>query len=366
MSELRGRDTEYTVRPFEDGDLDGFLELYSRVFDTDRDRAWFDWKYGDNPYVDHVPILLADRDGQIVGARPFFALDMAVDGHRELALQPADAMVHPDHRRRGLFTRMTEAAIERYTAGDPAFFFNFPNHRSAPGNLKLGWERVADQPTYYRIQDPTGMGLDGSATWTGVAGRLARPLLRAYNWISDVRFDGVDGVTVARHDSVPTSTMASIAAPRTRNGIHVWRDERFYDWRFDNPSWDYVAYVAEDGDRPVAGLVVGTETGSGPTTVKVTDVAPTPDGTASDGVTALLHRVVEEHRDADLVAAPSSLPRSTVAKAGFRSDDRPPLTNVATQTTHVARSLGDGWVVDGLDVRDATNWRFTFSEQDSS
>lgn len=367
MSSEATREPEYIVEPFDAADTEEFLDLHSRIFDPDHDRDWFAWKYGDNPYVDHLPILVAKRDGDLVGARPFFALDVLVDGERHLALQPGDTMVHPDHRRQGLFTRMTEAAIERYTDGEPSFFFNFPNSQSGPGYLKLGWKTVAEEATYYRIQDPSAVGLDDSGSGlASVASSVAKPLLDGYNRFSNARINGDSGVAVTRYEDVPPSVMAEIDGERSPGGIHVARDEQFYGWRFGNPEWEYAAYVAESRGDPVAGMVVGTSVGSGETTTKITDVTPLPPELDDRVLEALLARLVTDYSDSDVLAAPAILPRSTMRAAGFHRDDEPPLSLQANQTTHVVRSLTGDWTMDGVDLTDEDSWRLTFSEHDTS
>jgi len=371
MSSEATHEPEYVVEPFDPADVDEFLDLHGRIFDPDHDRDWFAWKYGDNPYVDHLPILVAKRDGDLVGARPFFALDVLVDGERHLALQPGDTMVHPDHRRQGLFTRMTEAAIERYTDGEPSFFFNFPNGQSGPGYLKLGWQTVAEEATYYRIQDPEGVGLDGSGSaLASVASSVAKPLLDGYNRFSNARLRGDSGVTVRRHDAIPASLLASIDDDDDDGpdrGIHVARDQQFYQWRFGNPEWEYAAYVAEVHGDPVAGMVVGTTVdGGGTTTTKVTDVTPLPPALDDGVLEALLVRLVADYPDADVLAAPALLPRSTMRAAGFLRDDQPPLSLQANQTTHVVRSLTGDWTMEGVDITDEDSWRLTFAEHDTS
>lgn len=367
MSRLDQRESGYVVRSFRPDDLDEFLDLHSQIFGPDCGREWFDWKYEDNPYVDHVPIIVAEADDALAGARPLFALDMSVDGDRHLALQPGDTMVHPDHRRQGVFTRMTEAAIDRYSDGDPSFFFNFPNQQSGPGYLKLGWESVADQATYYRVQNPPTLLEQGSdASWASTVGRALGPLVGGYNRLSNARLGSPDEISVRRFESVPSDTMAALASNRGGDGIHVMRDEQFYDWRFDNPTWDYAAYVAERAGEPITGMVVGTTDEPGYTTTKVTDVAPLPREAPDDGLEALLRRLVSEYDDSDLLAAPPAMSQSAVRRAGFHGDDRPPLSYVGDQTTHVVRTLTGEWTVDGVDITDEANWRLTFSEQDTS
>lgn len=166
--------SDYEIRFVEPGDRNAYLDLYQAVLDQPKSAEWFEWKYEHNPYVDHVPIVIARAGDEIVGARSFFALEMRVDGDPRVDLEPCDTMVRTDYRRRGLFTRMTELAIDRYEGRYP-LFFNFPNRDTLSGNLDLGWKVVSDRPHYYRIESPAALVAerDGPATL-----RLAADALR--------------------------------------------------------------------------------------------------------------------------------------------------------------------------------------------
>ena len=357
--------SEYEIRRFEPGDADGFLSLYATVMGERKGRDWFAWKYADNPYVDHVPIVVGTLDGEIVAARPFFALPMRVGGEREVALQPADTMVHPDHRRRGLFTRMTERAIERY-AGDHPLFFNFPNDRSRPGYLKLGWETVSERPTYYRIQRPEAVGnalSDRPAV--RLAGTVGAPVVRGHHRLRDRTAPDPSGIAV-RPESEPAATLAAVAATASPDRLHAVRDERFYRWRLGNPDWEYTAYVADGETGPEAAVVVGRGTDRSLTTVKLTDAVPL--GTAADGaLAAALRRIVADHADADLfVAPPQGIPVSVLRSFGFHADTSPPLSLLTSRTTHVVRTLTGDWTHHGRDVTDPDSWLLTFAEADTS
>lgn len=391
---------EYHVRRFRADDVDAYLDLQAAATGGADDRARFAWRYEDNPYVYHLPILVAERadggaDGDLVAARPFLALELAVDGRRHLALQPCDAVVHPEHRGRGLFGRLTEAALDAYRDCEVSFVFAFPpaddghgvategdgrggategdggprvratadcrDGATAADYVELGFERVGDHPTYYRVQDAGVL----ARAWSGrvsAAARALQPVVDGYNGLSNRRLRPPSAVTVERYDSVPAAMLAGIEYDRRRHGIHVHRDVRFYDWRFDDPAREYAAYVAERAGEPIAGLVVGTADGG--STVRLTDVTPLPRRGELDGLEAILGRVLREHADADLLAAPPVFPADLAGRAGFRRDDRLALGALGTATTHVVGGLGEGTVIDGVDVADADNWQLSFAERD--
>ena len=367
--------TDYEIRPFRSADRAAYLDLYETVLDADRDPAWFEWKYGaGNPYVDEPAILVAYLDGELVGARSFFALQMATGGTTRLALQPSDAMVHPDHRRQGLFSRMTREALSRYADRAPAFCFNFPNHMSLPANLKLGWEVVGDLTTHYRVHDP-------AALTDAVPAPLASALQAAADTFYRFRTPDAAGadLAVSRSESAPETLAALYRADRAgghateragghADGIHAFRDETFYEWRLSAPDRTYETYVADRGGEPTAALVVARTDGGSVTTVRILDaLAVGASSDRNDAYAALLASVLADHADAPLVAVRGGLPDSVLRRFGFLPDTSLPLSPVASTTTMVARPIADtDWTLDGYDLRDPASWRLTFAELDSA
>lgn len=370
MSETTGEGGEpkagYEIRPFEPGDADGFLSLYETVMGKPRGKDWFDWKYASNPYVDRVPITVAVSEGSIVGTRPFFALPVRVDGEREVALQPCDTMVHPDHRRRGLFTRMTERAIERYDDDHP-FFFNFPNHRSLPGYRKLGWRVVSKRPGYYRIAEPgTVAAARTDRAAVSLASRVATPLAKGYYGLRDRRTTVPSEVSVRASTEPPARELAALYRRSVPEGIHAVRDEAFYEWRFGNPDWKYTTYVAEGDTGPEAAIITGTSVGSSPTATKLTDVVPL--GSApKPHLSGLIDRILADRSETDLFVAPAQgIPDAVLRGFGFHPDTVPPLSLFANQTTHAVRALDRDWERDGTEIDHPDDWLLTFVEGDTS
>ncbi|MDS0259381.1 GNAT family N-acetyltransferase [Haloarcula sp. S1CR25-12] len=361
--------SSYTIRWYRPGDRAQYLDLYADVLDTwSHSPEWFDWKYVSNPYVDHVPIVVATENGDLVGARSFFALPMTVGGDEYGALEPCDTMVRPDHRRQGLFTRMTERAIERYEDRERAFFFNFPNEVTLRGNEKLGWQRVGSAPLAYRVENVTPF-LTARTTAPGaeLAGAVGTRLASAYNRLRERRRRPQPAVSVRHEQPVPVEQLAGLYETTAPDTIHAHRDAQFYRWRLSNPNWDYSAFVAESGEARAAVVVARVPAGKlyGPEVTRIVDVLPlTGHDRREPLVRALVARVQSAFPTSDLFVAPSTLPRGLLRDYGFHHDDTAPLSYLTDERPHLVRAL-DSWTPAGKRLTESDNWTTTLLETDT-
>lgn len=351
----------YTIRPFEAADRDAYLSLYGTVFGDRPGEAWFDWKYGSNPYADHVPVVVAERGGEIVGARSFLALALRTPEGRVGAFQACDTMVHPDHRRRGLFTRMTRHALARYADGEPALSFNFPNEKTLAGNRKLGWHLVDNLAVHSRYQD-LAAHLPGLPR---PLGRAASAGSRAYLWLRELR-SGPRGsaVSVNRHPGVPVDTLVALARVGRPARFHVPRDEQFYGWRYERPDRSYVTYVARRAAEAVGAVILGTADGS---SVQLMEFQPRTRRDPST-TTALIRAALDDHGDASRVSAlADDVSPSRLAAHGFLDGTAWPLRRFVEARPFVVRPFtadGTGWELHGAELRNPRNWLLSLAEFD--
>ena len=356
---------EYEIRRYEPGDRGAFCSLYETVFGERASTEWFDWKYTENPFAESVPMTVAERKGEFVGARPFFALAIRAGERTYTALQPADAMVHPDHRRQRLFTRMTERALDWFAddVGSTATFcFNFPNERSLPGDLKLGWRVVDTVPTHYRLER-AGAFFDID----GLGARLATVAGKGFLGIIDAIGRSKLDIAVDRRDSVAAATLASLYERRIPRGLHAHRTSEFYRWRFSNPNWRYATYTASENGEPIVAAVVATGETNGVSLARIVDIAPLAPDRRTAEVRKTLLAAIAADRDVDAIAMMGRGDRyGSPAAQGFLRDDRLPLSVASRPTTMVARPIGTtGWTIGGRSLTDSDDWSISFAERDS-
>lgn len=356
---------EYDVRWYQSGDDDEILSLFEDQLDRVRSAEYFEWKYLGDPYLSHAPVNVAAVDGDVVGVQAYLPFEFR-DGDRTfLGLQPADAVVHGDHRRNGLYTRMTRQAIDRYTEGEPALFFNYPSPGALDAQRKLGWESVDTLDVHYRIARPSAFlesALDG--TGGNALGRVADAVARGAYGVVDRVAPAADDVEVDRHHSVPSETLASLYETYVPDRLHVHRESRFYDWWFANPAYDYTTYVARSSGRPVAALVTRTVPGG---VLQLREAVPLAPYQPTPEFGRLLAAALDDHPDADVVkSVGSTLPDDLLARFGFVSDSTPLLDERTTPLNLAARPLTDE-ARDGRRpeaVTDRSNWFPTFVEVD--
>lgn len=365
----------YHVRAYEPADREPVLDLFGETA-GDRSRAWFDWRYVDNPFLDEVPVVVAERDGEVVAARSSLPVPLSVGGERVLAIVHDDPLVDQDHLRNDLVTRMVTRVRERYASGEPSVSIEFPDAQVG-GTLEHPADDLADTtgvharfPEYSRVQAP---GAVADAVTDGGAGRalgqLATPAVKGYLSVRDRLSAGNDDLQVERLDGAPATKLAALAAERRPDAAHAHRCERFYRWRFANPSVDYTTYLAHGEWGLAAALVLGRRTRGDTLTATVAEVVPLDDGAEwAQAVSRLLGTALDAAGDADVVTASGTvIPRSILESWGFRAGDAFPFSLVASPTALRARPLGardDDWVVNGTHISRPNNWALSGCERE--
>ena len=80
-----------------------------------RDRGFWRWKHSDNPFGSSIALVAANGAGQIVGLRTFMRWRLRAGNTIIRAVRPVDTVTHPEYRRYGVFSALTQMAVNRGT-----------------------------------------------------------------------------------------------------------------------------------------------------------------------------------------------------------------------------------------------------------
>lgn len=299
----------------DDGDVDAVVELLRRALGpapggVDR-RELFEWKHLRNPAGRSVA-LVAEERGRLVGVRTLMRWRLRGPGGVEVAAARAvDTATAPEVRRRGVFSSLTRAALDRCREDGVVLVFNTPNRSSLPGYQKLGWREVARWPMWLRVRNPVRL-----------AGAAARRDLRSGPAVAPA---GAGGRTVATAEAALSRPGVErlVASGVPPGGLATARTMEFLRWRYSDGPVPYHALAAGD---PLRALVVVRVRARGSLTEAVVCDAIG----AEDDLAGLL-RVVPRAVGADHAVAhfgPAAPVRPVLRSAGYRRLPRAGMTFV--------------------------------------
>ncbi len=209
-----------SVRAATPQDDDVVLELLRRSLGwqpSEHDADFFRWKHRENPFG-VSPAWVACVDDEIVGYRTMLRWRFEQGEGQLDAVRAVDTATHPEHQGRGIFTKLTLAAIADLEAQSVSLVFNTPNDKSRPGYLKMGWREVGRVPVSISLRRPRSIL------------RVARSMGPAVKW-SEPTDTGL-AAEDALQDATPVKELlASQPAPPT-GAFRTLRTPEYLAWRY--------------------------------------------------------------------------------------------------------------------------------------
>lgn len=115
-----------------------------------KSQQYFEWKHFKNPFGKSI-ILIAIESGEIIGFRSFMRWNF-VNGFEILpSLRAVDTATKKQERGKGIFRKLTLAAIDLSIQQNGSIIFNTPNPISMKGYLSMGWMKVGKFPINVRL-----------------------------------------------------------------------------------------------------------------------------------------------------------------------------------------------------------------------
>ena len=179
------------VNIFDRGGIDDYTALFKISYGHSNklSKAYLRWLYEENPHGRAVGFD-AYLDGELAAHYVTIPRIYRMDGEDVLGLLSVNTATHPNHQRRGLFTRLAAATYEHAAAHGYKYILGVANAQSINGFLnKLEFERLGQiglalwqKPAPI---DPSYAHLSASKDW--IRWRLANPAAEYF-----LTFDGDD------------------------------------------------------------------------------------------------------------------------------------------------------------------------------
>ena len=296
------RRAEYQIRRPEPEDREGIHQLFELSLDSSRDRRFWHWKHVDNPFGETY-WLVAEAEGEIVGARAFMQWEWLAQGRRFRAVRAVDTATHPDWRRKGIFTNLTREMIEEVEADGVDFIFNTPNQASRPGYLKMGWEVVDKIPIWVRPLRPVEI-------LQKLLGGGSKPSTGGVQY-------GDTNIAELLATIEAAAVFDSAYRGETRCHTNRWRD--YLRWRYlDIPDMNYHATWRREGDA-AAFVIHRRRCRGGLVEVMLCELAATAGSTGVALLRKLLGELVDDSNADYMIgcAARNSTEMWALATSGF-------------------------------------------------
>ena len=199
---------------------------------------FFDWKHRQNPFGES-PSWVATAEERVVGFRTFMRWEFDYEGRTRRVVRAVDTATHPEYQGRGIFSRLTRAAIDEMRVDGVDFVFNTPNDNSRPGYLKMGWHVVGRLPVSVRMRSVT------SPT------RMLRARVPADKWSAECRA-GEPALDVLGDDQAIADLLS---AQRATPALRTRRSPEFLRWRYGFEPLRYRAVLAGESARDGLAIV---------------------------------------------------------------------------------------------------------------
>lgn len=251
----------YTIKDYEDKYLTGVFRLFKDVFGKEINQEYFLWKNMNNSQGKSI-IKLALKEDEVIGFSSIWMFNMEFMGKTILSGQSVDAMVHKEHRKKGIFESLAMAALDDLKNTGAQLRFNFPNEAAYKASIgRLNIKKVCDIPQYIKIfKGKEASGMFTANKLIKLGGGLLLDVYRLAKNPGKNRISNYSIIEIERFDSKFDELWNNV---KNDYPIAVKRSSQYLNWRYIDSPEKYKAYGAYKNDELVGYLVTAVESKKG-------------------------------------------------------------------------------------------------------
>jgi len=134
---------EYKIERVSKENLHNLIFLYKKCFNLKSDLKFFEKRYNTISFgAEYLGFLAFEKKSNTpVGYYGVLPMQAQINGNQVFVGQSVDAMTHPEHQGKGIFTQLAKSTHNLAAEQGMDFLFAFPNYNkhSYPGFKKLNW-----------------------------------------------------------------------------------------------------------------------------------------------------------------------------------------------------------------------------------
>jgi len=250
--------TKLVCRKLEKKDEAQLSELHKEVFGVVRDRAFWDWKYYQNPAGEHAMYVAIDpASGSIVGEHGTIPMRIKVGDVEGISTQGVDIVILPQYQKGGPFFRLHELATEE-ASSRAAFTYAFSIKKTYRIFTRLlHFKGVCPVKKFVKVLNPTPflqkkIRVPVIAALCGRAGKL---MIRFFCHRMPETPGGLELFEVKEFDSTFDEFWQQHPE---KQEIMIIRDAQYLNWRYmKNPAAQYTVYALRETKRgSIKGYIV--------------------------------------------------------------------------------------------------------------
>lgn len=268
---------DYIIRKYKDGDEREINDVFNEIFNEKRSlEEWF-WKFKKNPLGDVNMVTVAESQGKIIGQ---YAILPCILKYKDKVLRSGfavDNFVHPDFRggMKGIQRMMLDYQVGVFNEAGAPFGLGFPNREAyIVGKRIFKYKDIGKMPVLFRR-------LHWRLAFKKRFPRLPNFLITLIQYISSLGFkiliytkykSNLKGVKIRKVDSFDERFNLFWEKIKEQYNIIVVRDQKYLNWRYSKPGFNYQIFVAESGNDVVGYAVTGIKKNAEETVGNIVDI----------------------------------------------------------------------------------------------
>ena len=237
------------ISSWEDTDVEkqAILNLTKKTFgDVDIiNSAYFDWQYRDNPNGKATVLLSYDDDSNdvLVGTHTLIPLKLIVDGEIITSSLCCNVQIHPDYRKKHIFSNLLLSVPDSALANNIHSFFGIPNDNSFKAFINEGSIEITHLPLLIK---PIKL--------SEYFGSPIKQILKPFDifWKNTNTFSGIGELDGNFDDSFEN------LAKKTSKRVSVMnsRKKEFLNWRYKNhPTQKYQIFTLKTNNKLIGYII---------------------------------------------------------------------------------------------------------------